>query len=375
MDLVNSPFDSVSHNVDVRAIGQSEGWYNLRNLGFFLGRLKTYPLNDIDAFQSKAAGKKGCYFFNPLGCSIVLFNREKQKRDSTELTDEIHLPVPIRPLALYSDFKQVKQAVKEGLDVDSNYIGEDRSFSIKIIKEENGNRIKRLIPPEAFVILDLCEWKDIPTGLKYEKKLTDGTVVEKPIEVGIDPLLGRFVFAEGVQPGSSEWVEVSYGYGFSADIGGGPYTRKKTLTDPQKATWAKTVSKHHYDADYSSLGEAISDWNKLEKGKNELGVITILDNATYVSTILENTTNEINTIKMPETGRLVIQAEEMKRPVLFFRDDEGQISSLKVSKAKVLSSNNQNSESPNSTLTLNGLLISGSLQIKKNSLKQLNLIH
>ena len=44
MDRLDGPFDEIAHTVDVRPISQLEGWYNIKNIGFFLWRLSGYPL-------------------------------------------------------------------------------------------------------------------------------------------------------------------------------------------------------------------------------------------------------------------------------------------------------------------------------------------
>src|SRR5215216_6355316 len=38
IDRLNTAFDFMSHTVDVRYPAQDEGWYNIRNIGFFLWR-------------------------------------------------------------------------------------------------------------------------------------------------------------------------------------------------------------------------------------------------------------------------------------------------------------------------------------------------
>ena len=44
MYRVDGPFDEVSHSVDVRPPSTDEGWHNIRNVGFFLYRLQSFPL-------------------------------------------------------------------------------------------------------------------------------------------------------------------------------------------------------------------------------------------------------------------------------------------------------------------------------------------
>jgi len=72
MDRIDGAFDETMHTVDVRHIGQQEGWYNIRNIGFFLWRVNSYPLERVPARQ---ASQPWQYHFSPLGNPAPLFTR------------------------------------------------------------------------------------------------------------------------------------------------------------------------------------------------------------------------------------------------------------------------------------------------------------
>ena len=48
MERVAGAFDQTMHTVDVRPPGQQDGWHNIRNIGFFLWRLQSFPLVNVD---------------------------------------------------------------------------------------------------------------------------------------------------------------------------------------------------------------------------------------------------------------------------------------------------------------------------------------
>jgi hypothetical protein len=107
-------------------------------------------------------------------------------------------------------------------------------------------------------------------------------VYDLSLKVAVDPVLGRLLFPPYAAPAD---VRVSYSYGFSANIGGGPYARRQTLDVPDSNTWLarvfKNASEAAADADgvllFDSLHKALASWGA--SGQN--GIIQIADNAIY----------------------------------------------------------------------------------------------
>ena len=84
-----------------------------------------------------------------------------------------------------------------------------------------------------------------------------------PIAVGVDPVLGRLAFPEGV---THERVQVSYTYGFSADVGGGPYDRRASVAQilTRPVTWQVGVSQTLPPSPgelFATLADAVQAWN------------------------------------------------------------------------------------------------------------------
>src|SRR5262249_14856738 len=106
MDRLNGPFDTISHTVDVRPIGQLTGWYNIKNIGFFLWRLKSYPLTHVKARQASVSW--GVHF-SPLGNPAPLFSHWRREGDEAGLATELHVPGPIRCAFFYEDLERYRQ--------------------------------------------------------------------------------------------------------------------------------------------------------------------------------------------------------------------------------------------------------------------------
>ena len=144
-----------------------------------------------------------------------------------------------------------------------------------------------LAPPNRFrrpVLRPLCCW--------------DKPLVPPPAsgEVAIDPERGRFMFPTTEVPAGR--VSVSFRYGFTGEIGAGPYARGQ-LASPS-LTVAQTCN-----ADHATLQAAI---NAAPDGTANPVVIEILDSATYNEAILVDSRN------FP--GGLVLQAADQQTPTL-----------------------------------------------------------
>ena len=100
VDRLNGPFDFMSHTVDVRFPRQDEGWYNIRNIGFFLWRLRAYRMENVVARQGALPWQ---FHFSPLGNRAPLFSRLRREGDEAGLATEFHVPGPIRPAAFFTN--------------------------------------------------------------------------------------------------------------------------------------------------------------------------------------------------------------------------------------------------------------------------------
>src|SRR5690606_23700989 len=97
-----------SHTVDVRPTDRVQGRYNLRNIGFFLWRLRSYPLRNADARQAASPNEHG-FHFSTYGGPTPLYVDPEREADPTGMASEIHIPAPIRPEAFAADLRAYRE--------------------------------------------------------------------------------------------------------------------------------------------------------------------------------------------------------------------------------------------------------------------------
>lgn len=380
LDLLNTAFETTAHSVDVRRIAPGLGKYNIPNIGLFLWRLQSYPMSDSDARKvSCPLPDGGCYTFSPLGLSSQLFNLPQSETEITHLAEEINVPGMLRPRALHDELEARRMALLVDETTPEYVFFDDREDSgSPPVFEIFVNDSTEPIPPIETVICNLEEWRPCVTERKYTRVI-DGTPEEivQPIKVAVDPVLGRMSFAN---PGEVDNVKVRYAYGFSGDVGGGPYDRNGSVADvlSRAVTWQVGVSKEktpvHDETIYDNLTEAVDAWNDQPEGT--VGVIAIMDNRTY-----EEMVTDTARIEIPNGSQLLIVAADWpvrdvsgvpKRIVGDFKADllrPHLLGDLEV----------KGTAAPDSItageLILNGLLVEGKLTVTYGYLGSLQISH
>lgn len=271
LDRLEGPFDEITHTVDLRPPDDRVPRHNLRRVLFCLWRLFPYTVRGAD--PAPVDGVPGGYHFSPLGQPAPVFTKPRPELAETGLADEIHVPGPIRPLA----------CVQRPHD----YSGDDLSFALYV----DG----ALVPPEDLCCRGLADWESPPAG-----------------RVAVDVTLGRILF-DAPPEGA---VTVDHTYGFSADLGGGPYDRRRlgrdavVPDDPASVAARDMVADpaawdalYRVPGDAASVGDAVAAW--VGDGRPR-AVIQIDDSRTRT----ENVTIEL------ADGLLVLQAANLTRPVL-----------------------------------------------------------
>jgi len=281
LERLGGAFDELAHSVDVRRINSiySSGRYNLAAVGLFVWRLQVYSVSKASLNNKTSACcveqiAPHCYTFSVLGNDTPLYNRPVPETELTSITGELNLPVPIQRRA-FDDDKNTTESV---------YYGEDKSFAIWAAGWPTKNS-PQPIPRELIISADLTDWRYKPRKGK----------------VAVDPQLGRIVFPPRQLP---EKVSVSYYYGFSANIGGGEYSR--TLTQPEHSQII-TVSGQE------QLQKALKRWragHSLEAQPSS-AVIEILDSGVYVLPI---------NIELATEHYLQIRAANEQRPIIRLLD-------------------------------------------------------
>jgi hypothetical protein len=251
-----------------------EGWYNIRKIGFFLWRLNPYLLSGIS--PRPVAGHPGFYTFSRLGNKTPLFNYPQEDRSDVSLASEYQTPGKIRPMALQKDLDNFRETASIE-DMNSDYYGPDRG--LYVIKNGLG------VTPEKIICTDLCNFVNPPAG-----------------KVAIDVKQGILGFAAGEEPSAPNDLNNfsgNYTYGFSAEIGGGPYERSGDMIKPDFATATINVAK---GTATDTLQKALNQW--INNGRNP-SVIKVLDSGIYGGNI---------EITLPKDGWLMIAAENGEWP-------------------------------------------------------------
>ncbi|MGH7516517.1 MAG: hypothetical protein ACREOC_03470 [Gemmatimonadales bacterium] len=328
VDRLDGPFDFMSHTVDVRYPRQREGWYNIRNIGFFLWRLRSYPAEQVVA---RVGAQPWQYHFSPVGNPAPLFSRLRREGDEAGLATELHVPGPIRPAAFYRDVSRL-QSLTPPLPDFTDFYGLFAPFPGSLMVP-NGDASLVIIrdgvpvPPGQIRCRDLENWSQ-PVGNV----------------VGVDVCRGRMAFGTTFVP--AQGVDVFYHYGFSADLGGGPYQRSKWLVDSEVPARRFDVRENGVVPEFPTIDAALNAW--VLAGRPD-AVIMILDNRTYTLA---------SPLSLADDSFLVIQAADRKRPHIIPDGGELQVTG----------------DHPGAELTLSGLLVEGAVHLTGET-QRLRLLH
>src|SRR5690554_454884 len=309
LELLNSAFDSISHTVDVRHINELNGWYNIMNIGLFLWRLQSYKM--IRSTASRIAPNSGRYTFSPLENDIQLFNSPQTETDISHLAEEQNVPGILRRLPLYAELENMRLGLANNQSADdlineAIWFGHNPVFQV-ILNDT-------VIPQAEIIVCNLTKWK-VPKNQKAYIN-DNGDTINLTISAAVDPILGRITFPNGT---SIDRVQVIYNYGFSADVGGGPYNRQDSVEEwyhpeDRLAVWQIGVTKDNVIISSAqqpgllveTIQEAINAWNiHINENPGTFGIIAILDNDTYK----ENLTGSSKVV-LPVGSRLAIVAAD-----------------------------------------------------------------
>jgi hypothetical protein len=301
LERIDTPFDSLPHTADVRRIEGRRGKYNIPNVGIFLWRLRDFPVTDAPAFRVDDRR----YTFDPLGKDVQLYNRPESEEQITHLAEPVNVPAPIsrrvldRYLETYYGIDKQRKVKSILLNVD----GDD------IVADEQGSPPTRL--EDLICVCDLSDITDSGGNPTWAHMPAD--------KIAIDPVLGRIALPPASPPHSS--VRVTYQYGFSAEMGGGQYGRVTT----GELSPVVTVP-----APLATIQDA------LDQLTASGGAVEIESNDVFRETL---------TVSAPEGRQIEIRAADERRPVV-------------VSSGDIIITGGDNSE-----VTINGLLISGSIRV------------
>jgi hypothetical protein len=336
LELLDTPFDTIPHTADLRRIARGRGQHNIPNIGIFLWRLQSYPLLRADA----AVHGTGRFRFSALGNDAPLFNQPQTERDISSSAAEINVPGLLRRHPLYVELEALRQSLVDQEPSRLAYFADPPVMQIFL----DGSAIA--VPPEEILICNLADWRQPPASKSYTRR--DGSTISRTIRVAVDPVLGRIALPAAA---TASRVQVSYAYGFSGHLGGGPYERRRPPQSPSAQQHFRVDTIADPDAfgpplrvsasGIATITAALALWNPATPRT----VIQIDDSRSYAENL---------TIPMAET-ELIIQAANGQRPAL-----HGDITVT--------------GGAQQARLTINGLLIAGQIRVE-NNLPELNLLH
>jgi hypothetical protein len=190
--VLNTPFDPNAHTVDVRNIAKQRGKYNIPNVGIFLWRIPDNPMEHSPGFQLDARR----YLFDTIGRDTPLYTHSATEDQVTQRATALNVPMPISRRMMNLNFDA--------------YYGAGKSVLLDYTLGAS--------PPPS-VPITVCNLSDV--------KDSGGNVIgwahQPKDSIAIDPELGRIAFP--TSQAAPTRVHVSYYYGFSAQMGGGQYSR------------------------------------------------------------------------------------------------------------------------------------------------------
>jgi hypothetical protein len=191
LERLNGPFDAAAHTIDVRRIASGRGRYNIGAVAIYIWRLQSCRLSATPAF--KIDDRR--FLFNPLGAPIRLFSAPVSSDDERHRVDWPQ--GPLTRLQMDGD-----KTAKAGGPAYSTFYGDSKSVSVQGV---TGDQIS------------ICDLSD----------KADGSWAHAPSagKVSIDPVLGRIAFGSP----SAATPNVTFYYGFSANLGGGEYDRSDSI--------------------------------------------------------------------------------------------------------------------------------------------------
>ncbi len=367
LELLGGPFEKAAHTADVRRIESNRGKYNIPNVGLYLWRLKAYTVLRGNA-RAAAGTPPGCFHFNPLGYDVPLFNPPQTEDEITHLAAEINVPETLRRLPLYLELTARRASIKKNEKPEFRYFGDNPVFEVFL------NDTDTPLAPDEIVIANLEDWGKSgwkpPKSLIYGKDAQGQNLTTK---CAVDPVLGRLALLDDI---TAKSVSVTYTYGFSGNVGGGPYDRRASVDtwhDPgeRPVSWLREVTQSQSG---KTLKDAIKDWNAHSKfNPLAFGLIHITDSCTYPEQLPE--------IEIPRGARLAIAATQClpetllttRQPLVLAPDN---LRPHIISDFVIASSSGPvRRNTVRGEFIADGLLVEGALNVKSCDLGLLHLAH
>lgn len=345
LERLNGPFTSVNRLPEVRTMDADlPGRFNIPNIGLHVWPIQSFAPPDAtgaptvpparfaiearpDPFPATAGDPVARWFLHPAGLPIPLMNRPLSVDPASGsrvagAAGERDVPAPLRRLPLYRELEALRQAIADAAPPPVlTYFGNNRPVLQLFVDDE-----LEPVPPAQIRIVDFSAGTPAPAAAETYAPADGTPPVNLPIRAAVDPARGRVVFAPGAEP---RRLRAVYAYGFSMELGGGPYDRQTEHRDhdPAAVDWQIGVSRLLATVAgeiVSTIADAIAAWNEQPPGTR--GLICVLDSMRY-----DEALTGAARIEIPEGSHLTLIAADwpqqetepvvLTRPRGFFSPD------------------------------------------------------
>ena len=279
LELLGGPFERAAHTAEVRRIPPSRGRYNIPNVGLFLWRLQSYPISRGTARQIGAGLATAATRSTRSASTRRSSTGRRPRRRSPSSRSELNVPAPLRRRALFDELEARRQAEVEKRTAAEAYFAAGHPVLRGLRAGHTGGEFRRRAagrdpsrrPQPLAAPADL-------EGLHAGR--------ERRLTAEDDFGRGRPAARAAHLPGgtSRDAVEVDYAYGFSGDMGGGPYDRSRSgrRRFAERVTWQAGVGKDVHPRPAADLRQARRRGRGVGRNsrKGTVGVIAILDSRT-----------------------------------------------------------------------------------------------
>jgi hypothetical protein len=330
LDRIDGAFDETCRTIEVRPITESEGWYGIRKIGFFIWRLVAHRFEAVDARRQGGAGDFR-WRFSPLGQDAPLFSARRREDEESGLTERRHVPQAISRPEFHED---MRGALLQPVIPDfSEFYGLFDPFPGIVLADERAMMIFIDGAPVALSRIrcrNLAAWGQ-PSGNQVAIDVATG-------RISLGPTAATAAAAGGVR--------VYFHHGFPGNLGGGPYRRRAWLIRPAANVQILEVNASGDPGTFGTIAAALAQWAG-PLGKPDC-IVRVGDNRTYTDALSIE----------PADGRFIaIEAADGSRPHLLLPQP------LAIT-----------GDHDTASVTLGGLLVEGRVEIA-GSLGRLRLIH
>jgi hypothetical protein len=361
LQTLDSALDPFTHLAELRHADDRRGRFNLPTILIWLYRLGSHPVSDRQA--RAVPGQPGTWHLHPAGVDTVLLNRPSPPRDLRSErpwapSQAADLPVALRRRPLYDALQHSTDP-----DLDAATRAARQAERARVFDPAGGViRVRvdgTVVDPDALVIGDLSDpARRAPAGL-----------------IAIDPELGRLAM-DGAAT-DAHTIEVSWAYGFSAEIGGGPYDRRaswSTTASTHQVDWQRGVWEHAQVGDeylHVDLDGAIADWVGATPRPRH-AVICLMDNRIHdIALDLVIAPDETLTIIAANWNAMPDPLTGLPVRIVGQLEPDSVVAHL-LGTVTVTGGVPGASQQPG-TLNLNGLTLDGAVEVKPGSLGALTL--